>query len=196
MHLLPHLINAPVPTAIIFVGVLVFLVGVIGKIPVKISHGDIVRLGGGARFITVLFGFFLCVMGLELARPQLAGPPPPTPTPSLAPTPTSSPALSISYSGSVTASDGGSSSMNLYSIQKYTNSTIKGNIGVNCPFYFCGITGFSGSVYPDDSIGFTMVLTNGVVIHFEGAVDTRNNTMRGTYSGTDQESGRWSVSSS
>jgi len=88
--------------------------------------------------------------------------------------------------------------MNLYSIQEYTDGTIKGFIHVNDngSFLFYGTTGFSGSVYPNDSINFTMLLTNGTAINFKGTIDTSNNTMQGTYSGSDQESGSWSISSS
>ncbi len=129
--------------------------------------------------------------------------PTPTPAPTLAPAPTPTPTTSLpplsgSYSGTITASNGVGSTMDLYSIQEYTDGTIKGFIHVNDngSFLFYGTTGFSGSVYPNDSLNFTMLLTNGTAINFKGTINTSNNTMQGTYSGSDQESGSWSISSS
>ncbi len=121
----------------------------------------------------------------------------PTPTPTDTPTPTPSPTPALpllfqSYTGTVTASNGTQSQMRLDSVREYTSGVIQGTIHVNCVFAFCGTTTFNGSVYLNRAINFNFVLTNGVEIDFKGIVNA-DNSIQGTYSGSDQGSGSWLV---
>jgi hypothetical protein len=82
LSLLNLITSAPTASVIFVMGIVLFLLGAIGKVPGKVYNGKIVELGRMVRVIIALFGVILCLIGSAVGLAQAVSPSPePTPTP-------------------------------------------------------------------------------------------------------------------